>query len=128
MRLRGIRGATTVQKNDSDEILKATKELLEEIIRWNHIEPEHIASVFITVTGDITATFPARAIRKMEGWQYVPLMCSQEIPVLNSLPKCIRLMIMAYTDLTQIEVNHAYLGEATILRPDLVNPLKNDIE
>jgi chorismate mutase len=120
MRIRGIRGATTVDRNESNAILEATKELLEEIIRTNHIEAENIASVFVTVTRDLTATFPARAIRDMEGWQYVPLMCSQEIPVENSLPRCIRLMIMAYTDLGQRDVRHAYLREAIKLRPDLL--------
>jgi chorismate mutase len=120
MLLRGIRGATTVDQNETEAILDATKELLEEIIRTNEIDPELICSVFVTVTGDLTATFPARAIRNMEGWQHVPLMCAKEIPVENSLPMCIRLMIQAYTELNQQEVRHAYLRGARILRPDLV--------
>jgi chorismate mutase len=120
MQIRGIRGATTVDGNETKAILEATKELLMEIIRTNHIVPENIASVFVTVTDDLTATFPARAIRDMEGWQYVPLMCAREIPVENSLPMCIRLMITVNTDLAQREVCHAYLREAVKLRPDLV--------
>ena len=39
-------------------------------------------------------------------------MCSLEIPVENSLPKCIRLMVQVNTTKTQAEINHVYLKEA----------------
>ncbi|WP_442604475.1 chorismate mutase [Paenibacillus sp. KN14-4R] len=120
MVVRGIRGATTVENNDADEILTATIDLLSEIVKNNDTDPKDIASVFITVTGDLTATFPARAIRNMEGWELVPLMCSVEIQVENSLAKCIRLMVMVNTTKEQHEIHHAYLNGATILRPDLL--------
>lgn len=120
MYLRGIRGATTVQQNDADEILAATSELLQAIVEANDFRPEDIGSVFITVTEDITATFPARAIRTLVGWELVPLMCSLEVPVENALPKCIRLMVQVNTTKTQAEINHVYLKEAKALRPDIV--------
>lgn len=72
------------------------------------------------MTQDITATFPARAIRTMVGWELVPLMCSLEVPVENSLPKCIRLMVQVNTTKSQSEINHIYLKEAKALRPDIV--------
>ena len=106
MYLRGIRGATTVEQNNADEILAATSELLQAIVEANDFRPEDIGSVFITVTEDITATFPARAIRTMVGWELVPLMCSLEVPVENALPKCIRLMVQVNTTKTQAEINH----------------------
>lgn len=120
MYLRGIRGATTVQQNDADEILTATSELLQAIVEANDFLPEDIGSVFITVTQDITATFPAIAIRTLIGWELVPLMCSLEVPVENSLPKCIRLMVQVNTTKSQAEINHVYLKEAKALRPDIV--------
>ncbi|CAN7702140.1 MULTISPECIES: chorismate mutase [unclassified Paenibacillus] len=120
MYLRGIRGATTVQQNDAEEILAATSELLQAIVEANDFLPEDIGSVFITVTEDITATFPARAIRTLIGWELVPLMCSLEVPVENALPKCIRLMVQVNTTKTQAEINHVYLKEAKALRPDIV--------
>ncbi|CAH1197198.1 Chorismate mutase AroH [Paenibacillus allorhizoplanae] len=120
MYLRGIRGATTVQQNDAEEILTATSELLQAIVEANDFLPEDIGSVFITVTEDITATFPARAIRTLIGWELVPLMCSLEVPVENALPKCIRLMVQVNTTKTQAEINHVYLKEAKALRPDIV--------
>ncbi len=112
MFVRGIRGATTVEVNEEKEILSATTELLKEIVAGNAIKPEDIASLFVTVTEDITATFPARAIRQMPGWELVPLMCSVEIPVPNSLRKCIRLMVQVNTNKTQAEMVHIYLGGA----------------
>ncbi len=119
MFVRGIRGATTVERNEENDILSATTALLNQIIAENGIIPEEIASVFVTVTPDLTATFPARAIRQMQGWDLVPLMCSLEIPVEGGLPRCIRLMVMVNTDKQQNEIIHVYQREAMRLRPDL---------
>ncbi|MCP3772444.1 chorismate mutase [Paenibacillus sp. MZ04-78.2] len=119
MFVRGIRGATTVERNEENDILSATTALLNQIITENGIIPEEIASVFVTVTPDLTATFPARAIRQMAGWDLVPLMCSLEIPVEGGLPRCVRLMVMVNTDKQQNEIFHVYQREAMRLRPDL---------
>ncbi|GJM80106.1 MAG: chorismate mutase [Paenibacillus sp.] len=116
---RGIRGATTVARNDEQEILDATAALLKEIVARNEIEPEDICSVWITVTPDLDATFPARAIRVLSGWDMVPLMCSTEIPVQGALPQCIRLLIQVNTTKGQRDMKHVYLNEARSLRPDL---------
>src|SRR5687767_935704 len=85
--IRGIRGATTVNENEEDVILKATEELIHEMIRKNDIRPENVAQVIMTVTEDLTATFPAKALRTLSGWTYVPVMRMQEIPVPNGLGK-----------------------------------------
>lgn len=119
MLVRGIRGASTVKNNEEMEILQVTSELLQEIIAENKVSPEDICSVFITVTQDLDATFPARAIRRMGGWELVPLMCSTEIPVQGGLPLCIRLMVLINTEKKQDEIVHIYLNEAKTLRPDL---------
>jgi chorismate mutase len=119
MYCRGIRGATTVEHNEEQEILAATVELLSGIIVENEIAPEDIGSVIVTVTADLDATFPARAIRNMSGWELVPLMCALEVPVQGALPKCIRLMVMANTTKSQTDMVHVYLNEAKALRPDL---------
>ncbi|MCA1294686.1 chorismate mutase [Paenibacillus sp. alder61] len=116
---RGIRGATTVNRNEEKEILDATAELLQEVVRRNEIVPEDICSVWITVTPDLDATFPAKAIRDLNGWDMVPLMCSTEIPVKGGLPKCIRLLLHVNTTKGQREMKHIYMNEAQSLRPDL---------
>jgi chorismate mutase len=124
MLVRGIRGATTVERNESTEILSATAELFHHIIAENAIKPEEVACIFITVTQDLTAVFPAPAIRQMTGWELVPLMCSQEIAVEGALQKCIRLMVMVNTEKNQDELVHVYLREAMKLRPDLSKSAK----
>jgi chorismate mutase len=119
MSVRGIRGAITVEANEKEQMLQATLELLNEIVKQNAIDPSDIGSVFITVTQDLDDTFPAIAIRQMAGWDLVPLMCALEVPVKGSLERCIRFMIHYNTDKSQAEINHVYLSGARVLRPDL---------
>jgi chorismate mutase len=121
--IRGMRGAITVNQNTEEAIITATEELLEKIIEENHIQPELVASVFISTTEDINAVFPAKALRKFEGWTYVPVMCMQEMPVPNSLKMCVRIMMHVNTTQSQEEINHVYLKGAKVLRPDLSNSL-----
>ncbi|RSK27429.1 chorismate mutase [Bacillus sp. HMF5848] len=117
--LRGIRGATTVRTNTKAEIVSVTERLLQEMIVANSIEANSVSSVLISVTNDVTAEFPAKALRNIEGWTYVPVMCMQEIPVPDSLSMCIRVMIMVDTQIAQQDIRHIYLEGATNLRPDL---------
>jgi chorismate mutase len=120
MPTRGIRGATTVTADDPDLILQATRELLEEILVENEtMQPEDIASAFFTVTDDLVSTFPAQAAREM-GWGLVPMLCAREIPVTNSLPRVVRVLVHWNTDVQQSEIAHIYLRDAVKLRPDLV--------
>jgi len=118
MPVRGVRGATTVGKNDREEILERTGELLRALVERNGIAPADIASAVFSVTGDIDAEFPAVAARRM-GWIYTPLMCTREIPVPGSLPLCIRVLLHVNTDRPQEDIIHLYLREARKLRPDL---------
>ena len=85
------------------------------------LDPVDIASIHFTTTPDLTATFPAYAARRI-GWTEVPLLGAQEIPVPGSLARCIRILIHWNTDLSQAQINHVYLGEASQLRPDLSSP------
>lgn len=119
MKVRGIRGATTVEKNEAEPILSATEELLREMIRRNQATPEDVACLFATVTTDLNATFPAQAIRSIPGWEMVPLLCANEIPVPGSLPRCIRLLLLINTERSYEEIQHVYLRSAQSLRPDL---------
>ena len=120
MTIRGIRGATTVTEDQSDLILQATRELLEAILESNdRMDPKDIASVLFTVTNDLASTFPAQAARQM-GWGLVPMLCAREIPVPESLPLVIRVLVHWNTDSAQSEITHVYLREAVKLRPDLI--------
>jgi chorismate mutase len=119
MPVRGIRGATTVDADQPEQILAATQELLEEVLEANGIvEFDEIVSAIFTTTSDLTSTFPAEAARRL-GMHQVPLLCSCEIPVPNSMPRCIRVLLHVNTPRLQREMVHVYLREARRLRPDM---------
>jgi chorismate mutase len=119
MSVRGIRGATTVDEDQPEAILQATEELLVAIQRANpSLRPGAIASALFTVTEDLQSVYPAQAARGI-GWDRVPLMCAQEIPVPGSVARCVRVLIHWNTDLPGEDVRHVYLRQAVSLRPDL---------
>lgn len=118
--VRAIRGAITVQNNNAEEILQATKELLEEIIASNNINEEDVIDIIFTLTPDLNAVFPARAAREI-GFTDIPLMCMSEIPVNGALEKCVRILLTLNTEKSRKEIRHIYLKDAKILRPDLIS-------
>lgn len=119
--LRGVRGATSVEADEPELILAATRELLSEMLDANGIDDfEVIASIFFTTTPDLSSTFPAEAAREL-GMTMVPLLCNQEIPVPGRLPRCVRVMMQVNTTRRQAEMVHVYLREARSLRPDLIS-------
>ncbi|MFS0863559.1 chorismate mutase [Fredinandcohnia sp. 179-A 10B2 NHS] len=117
--VRGIRGATTIQHNNKQEITDTTEKLLRAMIEANQINASDVAQILFSVTDDIDASFPAAAARLIEGWSYVPVMCMREIPVPGSLPKCIRVMMTVNTTTKQEDIIHIYHEGAVSLRPDL---------
>lgn len=119
MACRGIRGASSVDSNDADTIVAATRELLERIVVANGLLVEDVASVIFTATPDLDAASPAQAAREM-GWVHTPLLCMQEMAVTGSLPRCIRVLVLWNTGRSPDQIRHVYLGEASSLRPDLV--------
>ncbi|TMJ01835.1 MAG: chorismate mutase [Bacillati bacterium ANGP1] len=118
MHIRGIRGATTVEENSEPAVLEATRELLGRLAQDNNVEPDEIAAIMFTCTPDLTAAFPAEAARQLQ-WTHVPLMSATEIGVPDSVPMCIRVLILWNTARSQEEIVHVYLRRATALRPDL---------
>jgi chorismate mutase len=119
MSVRGIRGATSVEADTPAEILAATTELLNEILRANQIEGfDEIASAIFTTSADLTSSFPAEAARTL-GMNQVPLLCASEIAVRSSVARCIRVLLHLNTEKTQREMVHVYLREARRLRPDV---------
>jgi chorismate mutase len=116
--IRGIRGAISVSKNSKDEIVSSTKTLLREMTGLNKIKSEDIASIIFSVTKDLNAEFPAIAARKL-GWSGTPLLCTYEVDVPGSLPRCIRVLIHVNSGKPQSSIKNVYLNDAKKLRPDL---------
>jgi chorismate mutase len=114
---RGVRGATTIEEDTPDAILRATRELLAMMIRLNGIQPIDVTSAIFTTTRDVVSQFPALAARQL-GWMDVPLLCGHEMEVPDSVSRCIRILIHWNTDTPQSEIQHVYLKDAQSLRPD----------
>jgi chorismate mutase len=117
MPCRGVRGATTAESNSREEILKATRHLLALMVRQNGIPPAEVASAIISMTADLDAEFPALAARQL-GWLDMPLLCMRELDVPDSLPRCIRVLLLWNTEKAADEIVHVYVKEAAGLRPD----------
>jgi len=119
MAVRGVRGATSVPADTREEVLQATRELLQEVLRANQIDDfDEIVSILFTTTPDLTSTFPAEAAREL-GMNQVPLLCASEIAVPGRMPHCVRLLMHLNTDKPPKAIVHVYLREARALRPDI---------
>jgi len=119
MMVRGLRGATTVENDEEQAVLEATQALVEEMAKENGVLPGDIISVLISTTTDIKSTFPAKAVRSIDGWIYVPVMCTHEMDVPGAMSLCIRALMHVNTDIPQRYVKHIYQKNAVKLRPDL---------
>jgi chorismate mutase len=117
MKCRGIRGATTVDANTKQSIHASTKELLREMIKANDVDKDDMASIIFTTTDDLNAAFPAKAARDL-GMSNIPLLCSREINVPDSLQSCLRILILFNTDKKPDDIKHIYLKGAAVLRTD----------
>jgi 23S rRNA pseudouridine2605 synthase len=116
-RLYALRGAISVERNDADAILAATRELMSELMSRNALGPDQMVSCIFSATVDLDAQFPAVAARDL-GLSKVALLCTREIDVPGSLPKVIRVLLHYYAP-DGHEAQHVYLGEARKLREDL---------
>lgn len=118
MRIRALRGATTVAEDTVPAVTAATAELLEQMLERNGIARDDLVSIVFTATADLHSEFPAAAARGI-GISDVPLLCAQELEITGAMPRCIRVLMHAYTDHTLASLRHVYLGEARQLRTDL---------
>ena len=106
-----------MDRNDAQDILDATTELMNAIMERNALAPEDVVSCIFTATNDLDAEFPALAARRI-GFDRVPLICTREIDVPGSLARVIRVLAHYYADADHVP-KHAYLGAARGLRADL---------
>ncbi len=118
-RVRGVRGATTVEANTIEAVRVAVLELMEAIEKTNQIDPREIVSATFSVTPDIDVIFPAQVARSRANWEHVPLLDVQQMYVKGGLSKCVRVLLHVNSDLGQSQIQHIYLNRAKDLRPDL---------
>lgn len=118
-KMRGVRGAITVESNEREAILSATQELLQAIITANHIDVDDMASIIFSTTNDLNGEFPALAARRL-GWVDTPLLCTHEMDVPHGMARVIRVLVHWNTAKGIKEIEHIYLRRAVMLRPDKV--------
>ena len=116
MKVRGLRGATTADTNTRDDILDATRELLERLVEANDVTTDDIAAVTFSTTKDLNAEFPAVAARVHMGWNNVAIMCGHEMDVPGGQERCIRVLILVNTDKSPQDLEMVYLRDAANLR------------
>ncbi|HUF37309.1 MAG TPA: chorismate mutase [Anaerolineales bacterium] len=119
MPTRGLRGAVQATADTPEAIYTAARDLLTAIYARNpSLAADDIASIFFTMTSDLTSAYPALAARQL-GWVDTPLLCAVEIDVPGGLERVIRVLLHWNTGRSQTEIHHVYLGAAAALRPDL---------
>jgi chorismate mutase len=118
MRIRAIRGATTLLTDTTEEMTSAVSELLLAMLDRNKLGYQELISLFFTATPDIHSAFPAMVARTLP-LSDVPLMCAVEMDVAGALPMAIRIMAHVESDIPRSEIKHVYLRGATVLRPDI---------
>lgn len=112
-----LRGATTVENDQPEEIRVRTLELYDRLVEANSLQQEQIISIIISVTDDIRSAYPGKFLREDRGLTEVALMHFNEMRVMGYLQKCIRLMVHYEGNVPKCQV---YLHEASTLRPDLI--------
>jgi len=118
LRVRALRGATTLERDDREHLLERTGELIQTVFERNGLREEDLISLVFTATDDISSAFPAEAAR-IAGITHVPLLCARELDIDGGVPRCIRVLVHAYTDRAVTELRHPYLHAARQLRTDL---------
>lgn len=113
--MKAIRGATTVDFDNCEQIRERVKELLLEIKTQNSLNDGEIVCIIFSNTSDIHSYYPAKAAREA-GFVNSPLFSVLEPEIDGALEKCIRVMIL--TDKEEKPV-HVYLHGAKNLRKDI---------
>lgn len=117
-RVRALRGATTLDVDERGHLIERTQEVMAAVFERNALTEDDLISIVFTATSDIHSAFPAEAAREA-GFTHVPLMCARELEIDGGIPRCVRLLIHAYTDRPADQLRHVYLHEARQLRTDL---------
>ena len=117
-RVRGIRGATTLDDDTPEQMDARVGALVTAVLSRNDLAPDDVISALFTTTPDLTAAFPATVARR-HGLADVPVMGAVEQANPDGLPRCVRLLVHAYVDRPKEAIQHVFLEGASVLRPDL---------
>ena len=117
-RLKGVRGAITVEADTPAAIDDAVHELLDRLVEANGIDCQDLVSAIFSATPDVRRRNPATSARAL-GWTDVPLMCVAELETDGMLERCLRVLLHVNVADGR-RLTPVYLGNAACLRPDLL--------
>ncbi len=72
-----LSASVAVPENTVPAISTASAQLAQTLLSTAALSPDALICAFFT--SDLTATYPARAVREALGWSAVPLLCAQEV-------------------------------------------------
>ncbi len=115
---RGVRGAISVDRDGQQAFRRATVELLDRVVTANGCDLSDIGALIFTVPDDLANSNPA-AIAREHGWSSIPLLMVKEHGGDTRVERCLRILLLWNTSRAQADIRHVYLGEASVLRPDV---------
>lgn len=140
-----IRGATTIENNDSEEIKNNSIELFAEIINRNNVKLHNIKVILFSCTRDVTKAYPGKYVREHFNLNKAAILHFNEMYVEDSLEMCIRVLLLVEDNSNEMEASikdecnyslenimnlndasnndaiYVYLRNAKKLRNDLIN-------
>lgn len=119
-RVVALRGATTIDSDTREQVLERTGALIVQMMQRNDLGRDDVISMLFTASDDVTAEFPAAAVRAY-GIDEVPVICARELGIVggSGIALCIRTMVHAYSSRPRSDLRHVYLHGARGLRRDL---------
>lgn len=122
--MKAIRGATTVDSDNAEQIRERVSELLNEIKNRNGINCDDVECITFSSTDDIRSFYPAKAAREA-GFFSCALFSAMEPKISGSLKMCIRVLMFADIEKKPVPV---YLHGAAVLRKDLTQKINIAID
>lgn len=112
-----VRGAVQLEREEATHVREQGAALLTAVLGPNELTAEDLISIWFTATPDLRCDLPAVAARGA-GIVGVPLIRAQEPGTEGAMPRVVRILADAETDLLRSRVAHVYLGAAA-LRKDI---------
>jgi chorismate mutase len=116
--VRAIRGATRVDRDDRDHVLRRSRELVRAFLAENGLGSKDVVSMLFSATPDIRSVAPALAARQL-GLHDVALLCVQEMAVDGAMPGVIRFLAHVEVESPDVPLRNVYLHGTETLRADI---------
>ncbi|VDB00343.1 hypothetical protein S1OALGB6SA_1421 [Olavius algarvensis spirochete endosymbiont] len=126
MNITAVRGAIDIPESaeEQNQMVKSVGNLVNSLCNLNRISAKRIICVQLTQTSDLVRKNAAAALREaIPEFNHVPLFCSQEPVIEDSLPRTVRILITWRTWRGSKMTKPLYLGAAQKLRPKTIDKI-----